>query len=67
MSGIESGALSLADMAFIETRGSNARRVRAAIWAYQWAQQNTRMVGTLRCYPSLGELRAALGREEWLT
>jgi hypothetical protein len=56
---IDKGALVLADMAFIETAGPNADRVRAAIWAYEWAKINVRDRGGLVVYPSYNELREA--------
>jgi hypothetical protein len=57
---IDEAALVLADMAFIETAGPNADRVRAAIWAYEWAKINVRDYRGLAAYPSYNELREAL-------
>jgi hypothetical protein len=57
---LERGAVTLADLAFIETKGSNADRVWAALWAYQWAVRNTFERDGLTYWPSLDQLRAAL-------
>ena len=57
---IDRGALHLADHAFLETQGSNADKVRAAIWAYLWGTRNVREQLGMYVYPSLNELRAAL-------
>jgi hypothetical protein len=57
---LERGALSLADLAYLETRGSTADRVEAAIWAYLWATGSVRAQFGVSVYPSLFELREAL-------
>lgn len=61
---LESGALSLAHAAAIETTGTAAEKTEAAIVAYLWALENVfALPGTdLMCYPSLHDLREALGR-----
>ena len=57
---MDMGALPLADAAFIETPGSNADKVRTAIWAYLWAVENKKDMGEWDAYPSLMELREVL-------
>lgn len=53
-------ALHLADLAFIETEGSNADKVHAAIAAYEWAEDNKSDWFGQETYPSLQRLREAL-------
>jgi hypothetical protein len=60
MADLEQGAMHLADLAFIETDGSNADKVEAAIWAYLWAVESKVDLGAFDAYPSLIDLRNAL-------
>jgi hypothetical protein len=53
-------ALHLADMAFIETQGSNADKVKAAIAAYEWAEEHKSDWFGMTVFPSLAELREAM-------
>lgn len=57
---INQDALLLAAPAFIETEGSNAKKVEAAIWAYLWALENQSDWFGMITFPSLNELREAL-------
>ena len=54
------GSLGLADLAYIETPGPPAVRVQAAIWAYLWSSETRVMIGDMKYFPSLGQLREAL-------
>jgi hypothetical protein len=57
---LDPGALQMADHAFIETPGTNATKVEAAIWAYLWAIENVSEKFGMEVYPSLQQLREAL-------
>lgn len=54
------GSLSLADIAFMDTPGSTARKVKAAIWVYIWSSQNGSEMFGMAMEPSADEMRAAL-------
>jgi hypothetical protein len=58
---VDRGASMTADLAFMETEGPDAHRVRAALWAYEWAKVTAAKTGL---YPSLNDLRAALAAWE---
>lgn len=59
---LDRGALSCADLAYIEHPGSPMERVTMAIRAYLWAQENTKPdpLGTM--YPSLNQWRDEAAR-----
>lgn len=57
---IDRAALAIADHAYLETQGSNAQKVEAAIWAYLWAGQNVKQMFGMAVFPSLNELREAM-------
>ena len=58
---LDRGALSCADLAYIEEppEASPAQRVEAAIRAYLWALDNTEPHPLGTAYPSLNDYRAA--------
>ena len=58
---LDRGALSCADLAYIEEppEASPAQRVEAAIRAYLWALENTEAHALGTAYPSLNEYRVA--------
>jgi hypothetical protein len=54
----------IADMAFMETSGSDARKVEAAIRAYLWAEEaRLGSIDALQLAPSMVELRMVLHAE----
>jgi hypothetical protein len=53
-------ALHMADLAFLETQGSTADKVKAAIAAYEWAEENKYDWLGMTVFPSLDQLREAL-------
>lgn len=55
-----SAALSLADLAFMETPGSNAQRVKAAILGYLFALNSRQRFADGWVYPSLTDMREHL-------
>lgn len=54
------GALVTADLAYVDTQGAPADRVRAAIGAYLWSIEQAERTGV---HPSYNDLREALGLE----
>lgn len=56
------GALSCADLAFIEHPGSPMERVTMAIRAYLWAQENAKPHPLGTAYPSLNQWRDEAAR-----
>lgn len=62
---INSAALSAADFMFLQTNGTMAQRMHAAVFAYLYAVANTEPFGrTMQAYPSPAQTAAAYARTQ---